>query len=74
MEQKTNVNNFKTLTNTEVEEERVDYNITKYMTEEERRRLIEDILQAEKEIENGEGIDVDVMFKEIRERYGHKAV
>lgn len=73
MEQKKDVNNFKTLTNIEVEEERVDY-ITKYMTEEEKRRLIEDILQAEKEIENGEGIDADVMFKEIRERYGHKAV
>lgn len=43
----------------EVEEERVD-DITKYMTEEEKRKLIEDIKQAEKEIENGEGIEAEV--------------
>lgn len=57
----------------EVEEERVD-DITKYMTEEEKRKLIEDIKQAEKEIENGEGIEAEVFFKELREKYGHKAV
>lgn len=73
MESKINIENLKTVLNMEVEEERVD-DITKYMTEEEKRKLIEDIKQAEKEIENGEGIEAEVFFKELREKYGHKAV
>lgn len=73
MESKINIENLKTVLNMEVEEERVD-DITKYMTEEEKRKLIEDIKQAEKEIENGEGIEAEVFFKELREKYGHKDV
>lgn len=70
MESKTNVNNFGTLLNNEIEEERVD-DITKYMTEEEKQKLIEDIKQAEKEIANGEVIDAEVMFKELRKQFGY---
>ncbi len=33
--------------------------------------IIEKLKQSEKEIENGEGIDAEVAFKELRQKYGY---
>lgn len=39
-----------------------------------RKDLIKKLKQAEKEIENGEGIDSDTAFKELRLKYGYKPI
>ena len=36
--------------------------------------IIKKLKQSEKEIENGEGIDSDLAFKELRLKYGYKPV
>lgn len=45
------------------------------MEEYKRRKMKEDIVEklkkSEKEIENGEGIEVDIAFKELRHKYGY---
>ncbi len=45
------------------------------MEEYNQKRIREDIIkklkQSEKEIEKGEGIESDVMFRELREKYGY---
>ena len=39
-----------------------------------RKDIIKKLKQSEKEIENGEGIDSDMAFKELRLKYGYKPV
>lgn len=39
-----------------------------------KKDLIKKLKQAEKEIENGEGIDSDTAFKELRLKYGYKPI
>lgn len=36
-----------------------------------KREIIEKLKQSEKEIENGEGMDIDIAFKELRQKYGY---
>lgn len=36
-----------------------------------KREIIEKLKQSEKEIENGEGMDLDIAFKELRQKYGY---
>ncbi len=58
------------------------YNVQTENNEEKRRVLIkntrEDIIKkikkSEKEIDNGEGIDSDMAFKELRLKYGYKPI
>ena len=33
--------------------------------------IIEKLKKSEKEIENGEGIDADIVFRELRQKYGY---
>ena len=39
-----------------------------------RKDIIKKLKQSEKEIENGEGIDSDMAFKELRLKYGYKSI
>ena len=36
-----------------------------------REDVIEKLKQSEREIENGEGIESDIVFKELRQKYGY---
>lgn len=39
--------------------------------EEEKENIVEKLKSSEKEIKNGEGFDADVVFKELRQKYGY---
>ncbi len=39
-----------------------------------KKDIINKLKQSEMEIENGEGIDSDIAFKELRLKYGYKPV
>lgn len=42
-----------------------------YNDKKKKKEIISKLKQSEKEIENGEGIEIDVAFKELRQKYGH---
>ena len=45
--------------------------IEEYNRKKRRKDIIKKLKQSEKEIENGEGIDSDKAFKELRLKYGY---
>ena len=49
-----------------------EYELEKLFGLSSREQLTQDLQKAEEEIENGEGIDADIFFKEMREKYEYK--
>ncbi len=42
-----------------------------YNQQKKNNEIIEKLKQAEEEIERGEGIEADIAFKELRQKYGY---
>lgn len=40
-------------------------------SEKEKKDIIKKLKQSEKEIENGEGTEAEVVFKQLRQKYGY---